>query len=199
MRKALAMAVIMLFVGATTAMAQVSGTAHNMNTYITAEGGTPETNEVCIYCHAPHNRADYALWNRTNNAGGDYTPYTSPTIDMTIGNPGDASLGCLSCHDGTLGVEAFTGFTLGTGPYNITGAANVGQNLTDDHPVGVTYDPGQDADFDLAVNLAIAQLYGPSGDQVECASCHDPHDNTFGSFLVASNANSAICVDCHLK
>jgi len=38
------------------------------------------------------------------------------------------------------------------------------------------------------------------GDQpfVECASCHDPHTET-ATFLRISNANSAVCLACHIK
>ncbi|NIR44635.1 MAG: cytochrome C, partial [Gemmatimonadetes bacterium] len=32
-----------------------------------------------------------------------------------------------------------------------------------------------------------------------CASCHDPHDNTFAPFLAADNTDSALCVHCHVK
>jgi predicted CXXCH cytochrome family protein len=34
----------------------------------------------------------------------------------------------------------------------------------------------------------------PSG--VQCASCHDPHDDTIGSFLVADG--SGLCMSCHV-
>jgi predicted CXXCH cytochrome family protein len=34
---------------------------------------------------------------------------------------------------------------------------------------------------------------------VECASCHDPHNNVTGTFLRISNANSAVCQACHVK
>ena len=34
---------------------------------------------------------------------------------------------------------------------------------------------------------------------VQCASCHNAHDNTNTSFLVASNDASALCLTCHLK
>lgn len=34
---------------------------------------------------------------------------------------------------------------------------------------------------------------------VECASCHDPHNNANGTFLRISNANSAVCLACHVK
>jgi predicted CXXCH cytochrome family protein len=34
---------------------------------------------------------------------------------------------------------------------------------------------------------------------VECASCHDPHNNANGTFLRISNANSDVCLACHVK
>ncbi|MBI5239162.1 MAG: hypothetical protein HY926_01690, partial [Elusimicrobia bacterium] len=32
-----------------------------------------------------------------------------------------------------------------------------------------------------------------------CTSCHDPHDNRYGKFLVKPNANAALCTTCHQK
>jgi len=34
---------------------------------------------------------------------------------------------------------------------------------------------------------------------VECASCHDPHNNAAGTFLRISNTNSDVCLACHVK
>ena len=34
---------------------------------------------------------------------------------------------------------------------------------------------------------------------VECASCHDPHTAANPTFLRKSNANSAVCLSCHVK
>lgn len=45
-------------------------------------------------------------------------------------------------------------------------------------------------------------LYTRSADpipRVECASCHDPHNTANGTFLRRSNANSALCLTCHVK
>jgi predicted CXXCH cytochrome family protein len=33
--------------------------------------------------------------------------------------------------------------------------------------------------------------------QVQCTSCHDPHNNLYGKFLVRDNTASALCLDCH--
>src|SRR6185369_1157689 len=36
---------------------------------------------------------------------------------------------------------------------------------------------------------------------VECTSCHDPHDNQYGNFLVVdtSSQHDALCTTCHNK
>jgi len=40
--------------------------------------------QICIYCHAPHNNAGGTpLWNRVLNAA-TYTVYASPTLNATI-------------------------------------------------------------------------------------------------------------------
>ena len=33
--------------------------------------------------------------------------------------------------------------------------------------------------------------------QMQCTSCHDPHNNEFGKFLVQDNRASALCIECH--
>ena len=35
--------------------------------------------------------------------------------------------------------------------------------------------------------------------RVECASCHDPHNTTNGTFLRRTNAGSGLCLTCHNK
>jgi predicted CXXCH cytochrome family protein len=45
-------------------------------------------------------------------------------------------------------------------------------------------------------------LYTRAGDdlpRVECASCHDPHNTSNGTFLRRSNAGSNLCLTCHNK
>lgn len=37
------------------------------------------------------------------------------------------------------------------------------------------------------------------GPSVECASCHDPHTDVNPTFLRRSNAQSAVCLSCHVK
>ena len=40
---------------------------------------------------------------------------------------------------------------------------------------------------------------GGNGPSVECATCHDPHQETNATFLRVSNAGSAVCLACHVK
>jgi len=41
----------------------------------------------------------------------------------------------------------------------------------------------------------ILHTYGAGN--IHCTTCHDPHDNTEGKFLVMSNTGSALCITCH--
>ncbi len=181
-----------------TAVAVVLNTAHDLRGTNTADGG-----QTCIYCHTPHGASSFApLWNRQQQVT-TYTMYSSPTIDMTIaGQPQDNSLGCLSCHDGTLALDALINFpaassagTIGAGPENL------GADLSNDHPISVTYDPTQDPEFNAAVGGQVSglQLFGAGANQVECGTCHSVHDNTNAPFLRISNAGSALCTACHIK
>jgi hypothetical protein len=67
--------------------------------------------EVCVYCHTPHHSnpdgaiPNIPLWNREVTTA-TFTLYTSPTMDSTVGMPGQYSLVCLGCHDGTIAVDA---------------------------------------------------------------------------------------------
>ncbi|MBI5196127.1 MAG: cytochrome C, partial [Nitrospirae bacterium] len=32
-----------------------------------------------------------------------------------------------------------------------------------------------------------------------CGSCHNPHDNSNGTFLRVTNSGSGLCLKCHIK
>ncbi len=65
-------------------------------------------NERCVYCHTPHNASPAApLWNRELPVQSGYQMYSSPNFDSKPGPaPDGISLACLSCHDGTVAVDA---------------------------------------------------------------------------------------------
>jgi predicted CXXCH cytochrome family protein len=177
------------------------------------------TNQVCVFCHAPHNAgSEGPLWNHQVNTGQTYQMYTSDTMDMTqSANPHNGSLVCLSCHDGTIAVNALNNApgAAGAGSYGspggsgldasgkLTGSSHafVGTDLRDDHPVGITYDSTKDINFHPKTGNS--QSYPDKllseGFFVECVSCHNPHDNTYANFMVESNENSTLCLRCHIK
>lgn len=73
-------------------------------------------NQVCVYCHTPHNslQGEEFLWNRRMPTG-PYTLYRSESLISAPKAPGNHSLMCLSCHDGTIAVDAVIRMPL-TGP-----------------------------------------------------------------------------------
>lgn len=164
----------------------------------------------CQFCHAPHNVnavGGAPLWNRNLAASGDFTVYTSNTLNDTTVTLGVNSLTCLSCHDGVSDMGAtFTGSHGfgGTNTVITTTFADVTRDLTDDHPVGVTFNAG--GEFETVANVTAAGLVlyndGAGGLSVECGSCHDPHglsDGTAGGLSFLRAAATTICADCHLK
>ncbi|MDH5324594.1 MAG: hypothetical protein OEZ68_08465 [Gammaproteobacteria bacterium] len=180
-------------------------------------------NQICVFCHTPHaaNTEVAPLWNR-NLTTATYQVYGSTiggastsSFDANITQPSGVSKLCLSCHDGTMaigGVNVLNGSDrngpiqmVGTGPGGnmapgdgtTTGFTRyLGTNLTNDHPISVTYDqtlvtvdaemrnPNQNHIFVRTVDpgrpvTEQVHLEGsPSvvnGGLVQCNSCHDPH------------------------
>jgi len=198
--------VLVLTVGMSTVnvMAQsISGSDHDFS------GETWNTEgEICNVCHTPHNASATVkpLWNHEMSAA-SYTLYSSSTLDATVADPGatTSSSLCLSCHDGTVAVDNYGGKTGGTDL--VTGNALLGTDLSNDHPVNFTYN--------AALATTDGGLFDPTttnsglggtidadllkANKVQCASCHNPHDDTINNFLVKSNATSALCLTCHDK
>lgn len=203
---------------------KVSDTPHNLR--LATTDGMPLTDygEVCVYCHTPHNNnidIEAPLWNRSTPVS-SYTMYNSPTLDMNIATSAQGvSLACLSCHDGSIALDQIinvptgsnataSGTTIETcatqchvGDNPVDGlnfeGTFLGTDLSNDHPISITYDPSVDPKFQPATNGMVGSLplYGPSSNQVECATCHNPHDNSERPFLRMSNQNSALCLTCH--
>ncbi len=203
MKKFIALTTVLVLMSGGIAFAQISGSLHDFNAWA-------PNNELCAPCHTPHNAiADRApLWAHIDSAG-PFQAYTSPTMDMTVSAVSNISMACLSCHDGTTFMDGFIGSLngggLGTAANTMTLIAPtgvLGLDLTNDHPIGITYNVALDADFKTLANAktAGAVFYGTGADVVECASCHVVHDDAgTSSMLRISNASSALCLACHTK
>jgi len=158
--------------------------------------------EVCIFCHTPHNAsAIQPLWNRnvTNTDIQPYTLYTSPSLIAQPGQPQGYRKLCLSCHDGTIAL----GSVLSTNQpitdlSTLQGSTNLGVNLSGDHPISFAYT----SDLATAANLVQPNVLPASvklqNGNLECTTCHDAHDDSRGDFLVMDNSNSQLCTSCHL-
>lgn len=160
--------------------------------------------EVCLFCHTPHRgTGELPLWNHAMSQAA-YIPYSSSTIKATIGQPTGSSKLCLSCHDGTVALGMVHSRSVPIEMRNAVttmpaGPANLGTDLSDDHPISFVYDS--------ALATAHGQLRDPATlnnkvrldhtGQMQCTSCHDPHDNQYGKFLVQDNYASALCLQCH--
>jgi predicted CXXCH cytochrome family protein len=176
----------------------------------------------CNGCHAPHNGAlanggtsqttgQILLWSRnfpnSTNTFGVYDSATMKNKAVELGGSALTtstdvrmySLLCLSCHDGVtstfspamrtinmVGSRA----TFGAGAYESTG-------LTNDHPVNMTYDPTRNTALKpVATVTAALPLYG-TNNTMQCATCHDPHNNVNTNYLRQAN-NTTHCTTCHL-
>ncbi len=195
-----------------SASAQVPTTdvigVHDMGPY----GQSPTTGSLttCEYCHAPHSaRPDQQpLWSQKLSTVTNYTLYSDPTMVNQVLEPalGSASNLCLSCHDGTVA----PGQTSPYGNIKMSGSMNsqdiFGTNLQGVHPFNFKL-PLQSAP-NLLPSLSSGGATGNpavkliSGN-VQCTSCHEPHvqsiDPVAGDFLVMNNANSALCLACHVS
>lgn len=198
---------------ASNVFATVVGSAHDLS------GGAWAVGEICIVCHTPHNAMIpqiVPLWNHdTSNGAPGWTPYVDTgdnTLNSVPGQPQGCSIACLSCHDGTVAVDAYGG---AAGATMIGAGDDLTTDLTDDHPISMTYDAalaGLDGELynptTQASNLPAGNeidddmLKGAGNDQLECCSCHDVHNTTCPaclSLLVKDNTNSALCLTCHDK
>jgi predicted CXXCH cytochrome family protein len=192
--------VLSTFLAGSGAWAQVSGSAHDFSSRSWSGG------QVCAVCHTPHNSqtAVVPLWNHGATSA-SFTLYSSPTFKGSVGQPTGASRACLSCHDGTVALDAFGGRT---GTTYLSGPTLLSNDLYNDHPISFTYDsalassaPGlrdpSAAASGLGGTISNDLLFN---DRLECASCHDVHNShNQPSLLVKSNAGSALCLTCHAK
>jgi len=215
MKKFMLIALAVAFVATSASAQTVVGTAHDLSGTLTT--GT----QVCAFCHTPHGSNVDAvlsthapLWNQDLSANASYGTYTSDTFDANdlaaiTSAAYSESLLCLSCHDGTVAPGTFYNEPNPSGNTSsavaITGDANVGIDLSEDHPVNFTYASSvAQGDTGLVAEAGIVAYLdtGAAGGKVQCSSCHDPHDATQDSdvdFMRESLALSLLCTTCHMK
>lgn len=119
--------------------------------------------------------------------------------------------------DGLTGTAAGSFFSIGTAT-TLGAANNLGTDLNNDHPVNFAYttalatadrglyDPAGGTTLNTTLKSVRTATYGTTGqltqpvlynDTVQCATCHNPHNNTTAPFLRVANTGSALCLKCH--
>ena len=186
--------------------ASIVNSKHNLSAAGPGSVKAATESQICIFCHAPHNASGAApLWNRYES-GQAYIPYTSTTAKASVGQPTGSSKMCLSCHDGTVALGMVYSRPAGipfTGGMAVLpqGESNLGVDLSDDHPVSFHYDTfltSQNPELNNPGSLTGAVKLDPNG-QLQCVSCHDPHNDQYGKFLTMDAVNSGLCLQCHNK
>lgn len=146
------------------------GSSQNGNNAFTPTTGTAELCVFCHTPHGADTTAAVPLWNRKLASPATYTTYNSlgtSSLDGATAPVGSVSIACLSCHDGVQAMNTMINQP-GSGGYLAAGAAwagtwsgsrvtltgvdagkllpgiisNIGQDLKNDHPIGIQYGGG---------------------------------------------------------
>jgi predicted CXXCH cytochrome family protein len=212
--------------GVITTSLTMPGSPHNFsgqawNPSVSSGGVYVSGNQICQPCHTPHNAditvTDAPLWNHQFTTA-SYTMYNSIDAKTTLATaPDGTSKLCLSCHDGSVALGSFGGLTGATFINGgIAGAANLGTDLRNDHPISMVYDTsvvhgwgGLQPLTYLYSTYTSPGVYTPTtkavstkldaNHKVQCTSCHGAHANSRGYQLGMSNEGSALCLVCHKK
>ena len=151
---ALVAAIAVMATASLASAASIKGSRHDLTTGGVNVTASP-TQQVCAFCHAPHNAYQkIPLWNRSNPTN-NFQLYSSSTMKNHFGSQVSAltsdsiSLFCMSCHDGgALGgrihnrtqIKDWTGVAVAGTAFTadaITGTRKsvLGSDLRDDHPI----------------------------------------------------------------
>lgn len=183
------------------AQSDIARTVHNLTPEGPGKFKESATTGLCVFCHTPHNaNPGRSLWNR-DLPGITYQPYTSTTTRADLKQPTGSSRLCLSCHDGFIAMgnlrQAGTSETLKLGA--LTGPTVLGTDLSDDHPISFVYDSALAVKHRGIVDPGSLPRTLPldSKGELQCTTCHNPHESKRAKFLRMDNASGALCAVCH--
>ena len=209
--KAALTAILVIATVQVTNAQQIATSKHNLSTL------TNTTTQICVFCHTPHSSDTIGqLWNKSLTGVTNYTLYSSERLAgyPTPSQPKSRSKLCMSCHDGTIAIGSVYNLPGPGAEGTITMAGSVttmptgtsgyiGTDLSDDHPVGFSYDTNSDPEL-VSRNWpwktqGLKVLLDPdaSNGTVECNTCHNPHDSFYTPFL--NEPASTLCTTCHAK
>lgn len=202
MRRLVLLAILLLYAAPAGAVQDVVNTTHNLSVSGPGPFKSLTVDQVCVFCHTPHNAQPQGpLWNR-QLSGQTYIEYNSSTLQAFPSQPTGQSRLCLSCHDGTVALGALGNLPPGTindlQSSFLSGRASLGIDLSDDHPISFPYD--------TALRAADQELESPASiglplenTQLQCTTCHDVHEKDIVPFLRLTTTNGELCTRCHVR
>jgi predicted CXXCH cytochrome family protein len=194
----------------------IANTKHDLSSNNSTAGAIHSTSQgdTCVFCHITHRSQPAAfrpLWSHTmtttNLTWAPTTTVRGTTLPTSITSTQLAgSRGCMSCHDGTIALgDLFKGVDSTVAGTNVVAGKLTSTSVNfinpaamqTNHPLGVAK-PAAVTGFTAfkTVPSTSAVNYDSQG-LVQCDSCHNPHDNTNGTFLKIPPAGGAICLTCH--
>jgi len=179
----------------------MANTKHNLSVSGTGTIKALTETRICVFCHTPHTAAPLSpLWNREIGPR-VYTVYDSPTLQAgPLPQPNGPTKLCLSCHDGTIAMGGVlnpaTGIGMaGSDRFPPGSLSDFGLDLSAHHPVSFPYQSAL-PNPELMPAPPPDLVFG-GADEVHCTTCHDPHNDQYGRFLLKDNRYSALCTTCH--
>ncbi|MBW6508527.1 MAG: hypothetical protein K0A94_03180 [Desulfuromonadales bacterium] len=182
--------------------ASSSGTVNEWNS--TGVAGTywdSGDGEACRVCHVPHDQGGSAwyswdgedaglLWNHSLSNTDVYGMYGSDSLRGEIGaNVAGKSKLCLSCHDGTVAINAFDD-QQGTGGFGNDGVAEADRVWIQDYASAFEIGPGRsvaDDNFLMGnhpISVAYAEGFFTQNPKVGMnGGLHAPEGRTFGNLV----------------
>ncbi|NIS74763.1 MAG: hypothetical protein GTO08_05690, partial [Deltaproteobacteria bacterium] len=156
---------------ATSSLAAIAGTPHDLQGTLTAS--------LCEPCHIPHGGDETArLWAATKAPVGTGWLAAGMTVSQLCG----------SCHYGVPAYPLLVGVVHDMTDYSYAAGNHGSLNSA------LTTMGGED-------DAATSGL--PYGDQtnIQCSSCHNPHENAVRPFMrtLAGNTVQDLCLDCHTR
>ncbi len=202
LKRSTSILILILIICAASAQASIQETKHNFSASSGNDYRSDKVDQICIFCHTPHNaNSKVALWSHELSSA-TYTLYPGPSEDVRSSletdptDPTGSTKLCLSCHDGTIAVGDYYGsLNNESGLGVITGRTLIGTDLSVHHPVSIELiaKTGTELVNPMLDPDANSKL---EDDKVECGSCHDPH-KTATNFLRTPTDNGQLCTECH--
>jgi predicted CXXCH cytochrome family protein len=172
-------------------------TRHDLAIYLPSASHDRDDNPQCVFCHAPRSHSlSLGSWIDDQPENILVYPYERPPEESPPGKPDGSSLVCLGCHDGTIALGDIVSRTESAE----AARGETRTNFSDGHPVSLPYEPVADESGMVleSRDRLPQQVRLDARGKIQCTTCHDPHDDTYGNFLVMEYSDRTLCVACHV-